>query len=90
MGDTPGQRAYLKNSTKQSRSSCRLEFPRPSNSTRGAHAVDIKIAYGYRYYVGATAVTARLLDESVIKDPTTVPSDPSRAPEQGKRRVLLR
>jgi hypothetical protein len=67
-----------------------LEFPRPSNSTKGAHAVDIKIAGGDRYYVRATAVTARLLDESVIKDPTTVPSDPSRAPEQGKRRVLLR
>jgi hypothetical protein len=67
-----------------------LEFPRPSNSTRGAHAVDIRIAGGDKYYVRATAVTARLLDESVKKDPTTVPSDPSRAPEQGKRRVLLR
>lgn len=67
-----------------------LEFPRPSNSTKGAHAVDIRIASGDKYYVRATAVTARLLDESLLKDPTTVPSDPSRAPEQGKRRVLLR
>jgi hypothetical protein len=66
-----------------------LEFPRPSNSTKGAHAVDIKIANGDKYYVRATAVSARILDESILKDPTTVPPDPSRAPEQGKRRVLL-
>jgi hypothetical protein len=64
-----------------------LEFPRPSNSTKGAHAVDIRIADGDKYYVRATAVSARILDESILKDPTTVPPDPSRAPEQGKRRV---
>jgi hypothetical protein len=65
-----------------------LEFPRPSNSTQGVHNVEVKIAGGDKYYVRPTGVTVPLPDDSVLKDPTTVPSDPSRAPEQGKRRVL--
>jgi hypothetical protein len=67
-----------------------LEFPRPSNSTRGEHGVEIRIAGGDNYFVRATGVSALLPHDSVLKDPTTVPSDPSRAPEQGKRRVLIR
>jgi len=65
-----------------------LEFPRPSNSTQGVHNVEVKIAGGDKYYVRPTGVTVPLPDDSVLKDPTTVPSDPSRSPEQGKRRVL--
>lgn len=65
-----------------------LEFPRPSNSTQGVHNVEVKIAGGDKYYVRPTGVTVPLPDDSVLKDPTTVPSDPSRTPEQGKRRVL--
>jgi len=67
-----------------------LEFPRPSNSTRGEHGVEIRIADGDNYHVRATGVSALLPDDSVLNDPMTVPSDPSRAPEQGKRRVLTR
>jgi hypothetical protein len=65
-----------------------LEFPRPSNSTQGMHGVEVRIAGGEKYYVRPTGVSVPLPDDSVLKDPTTVPSDPSRAPEQGKRRVL--
>jgi hypothetical protein len=65
-----------------------LEFPRPSNSTQGVHSVEVKIAGGEKYYVRPTGVTVPLPDDSVLKDLTTVPSDPSRTPEQGKRRVL--
>ncbi len=67
-----------------------LEFPRPSNSTQGVHGVEVRIAGGDKYYVRPTGVTVPLPDDSVLKDPTTVPSDPSRAPEQGNRRVLTR
>jgi hypothetical protein len=66
-----------------------LEFPRPSNSTRGEHSVEIRIAGRDNYYVRPTGVSVALPDDSVLKDPTTVPSDPSRAPVQGKRRVLM-
>jgi len=65
-----------------------LEFPRPSNATKGEHALDIKIAGGDNYFIRSTGVSVRLPDELILKDPTTVPSDPSRAPEQGKRRIL--
>lgn len=65
-----------------------LEFPRPSNSTQGMHGIEVRIAGGDKYYVRSTGVTVPLPDDSVLKDPTTVPSDPSRAPEQGNRRVL--
>ncbi|HMF52860.1 MAG TPA: hypothetical protein VK593_00825 [Edaphobacter sp.] len=66
-----------------------LEFSRPSNSTQGAHSVQIKIAGGNSNFIRSTGVSALLPDDAVLNDPTTVPSDPSRAPEQGKRRVLL-
>lgn len=65
-----------------------LEFPRPSNSTRGTHGVEVRISGGDNYYVRPTGVSMLLPDDSVLKDPTTVPSDPSRAPEQGKRRIM--
>jgi hypothetical protein len=65
-----------------------LEFPRPSNATKGEHAVETKIAGGDSYYIRSTGVSVRLPDEFILKDPTTVPSDPTRAPEQGKRRIL--
>lgn len=66
-----------------------LEFPLPANSTKGEHSIQVKIADGERYFVRATGVSAPVPDASILKDPNTVPSDPSRTPEQGKRRVLV-
>jgi len=54
-----------------------VEFPRPSNSTRGD-------------FIRPSGISVPIRDPALLADPTTVPSDPSHAPEQGQRRILLK
>jgi hypothetical protein len=64
-----------------------VEFPRPSNSTAGKHNMQVKV--GKDDYVVLTAgVSVPIPDPALMSDPTTVPSDPSRSPEQGPRKPL--
>ena len=66
-----------------------VEFPRPSNSTPGQHGMDIKIAKG-SYLIRAAGVSMPVPDAALMADPTTVPSDPSRTPEQGSRKPVTK
>lgn len=65
-----------------------VEFPRPSNSTKGDHDMRIKIAKGGNDFIRPSGISVPMPDPAVLADPTTVPSDPSHAPEQGQRRIM--
>ena len=65
-----------------------VEFPRPSNSTKGEHDMRIKIAKSGDDFIRVSGISIPLPDPALLADPTTVPSDPSHAPEQGQRRIL--
>jgi VWFA-related protein len=65
-----------------------VEFPRPYNSTAGAHELEVKVDRGNDLFVRASGVSVPILDPALLADPSTVRSDPSRAPQQGTRRIL--
>jgi len=65
-----------------------LEFPRATNSTKGEHDMRIKVERGESLFIRPSGISIPLSDPALMKDPTTVPSDPSLAPEEGKRRIL--
>jgi len=64
-----------------------VEFPRPANSTSGKHAMNVQVAKG-NYFVRPAGISVPIPDPALLADPTTVPSDPSRTPEQGTRKPL--
>ncbi len=65
-----------------------VEFPRPSNSTKGEHDMRMKIAKGGNDFIRPSGISVPMPDPAVLADPTTVPSDPTHAPEQGQRHPL--
>ncbi|HEY6414037.1 MAG TPA: hypothetical protein VIX42_10135 [Edaphobacter sp.] len=65
-----------------------VEFPRPANSSAGEYGMAVKIDKSNDLFIRAAGISFPVPDAAVRADPTTVPSDPSRAPEIGKRRVL--
>ncbi len=64
-----------------------VEFPRASNTTAGFHGLDVAIEKS-NAFIRAAGISVPVADPRVLADPTTVPSDPSLAPEMGKRRIL--
>ena len=64
-----------------------LEFPRPVNSTAGSHDIVVTLDKT-KAFIRPSGISIPLPDPAILADPTTVPSDPSRAPQMGKRRVL--
>jgi hypothetical protein len=62
-----------------------VEFPRPANSTAGSHDIRVTIAKGEGNFIRSSGISVPLPNAAVLKDPTTVPSDPSLTPEQGSR-----
>jgi hypothetical protein len=65
-----------------------VEFPRPSNSTAGAHDMRVRITKGEDAFVRPSGISIPLPDPALEKDPTTVHADTAVAPEQGNRRIL--
>jgi hypothetical protein len=64
-----------------------VEFPRPSNEKAGRHGLLVKVDRG-GYFIRPAGITFPLMDPAVLADPTTVASDPSKAPTMGSRRPL--
>jgi hypothetical protein len=64
-----------------------VEFPRPSNSTAGAHGMEVKIDKSI-YLIRPSGVSMPLPDPVLMTDPTTIQAGPSQAPEQGTRKVM--
>ena len=67
-----------------------VEFPRPRNSTKGEHDMRIKIAKAGNDFIRPSGISVPMPDPALLADPTTVPSDPSHAPEQGQRHVMAK
>lgn len=65
-----------------------VEFPRPSNSTAGAHDMRVKIAKGEDLFVRPSGISIPLPDPELEKDPSTIHADTAVAPEQGNRPIL--
>ncbi|HXC96640.1 MAG TPA: hypothetical protein VNU92_13155 [Edaphobacter sp.] len=65
-----------------------VEFPRPSNSTPGAHGMEVRIAGEPIDFIRSAGVSMPIPDPKLLADPTTVSVGPSRAPEQGTRRDI--
>lgn len=64
-----------------------VEFPRPANATSGVHSQEVRIAKG-NYFIRPAGSSFPIPDPAVLADPTTVKSDPSLTPEQGKRKPM--
>jgi len=64
-----------------------VEFPRPANSTEGMHTQEMRIANS-KDFIRPSGVSYPIPDPSVLADPTTVPSDPSRTPVVGTRKPM--
>jgi hypothetical protein len=64
-----------------------VEFPRPANSTVGLHSQEMRIAKS-KDFIRPSGVSYPIPDPSVLADPTTVPSDPSRTPVVGTRKPM--
>jgi hypothetical protein len=66
-----------------------VEFPRPSNSTAGKHDMQVRVGKN-DYLIRTAGVSVPIPDAALMSDPTTVPSDPSRSPEQGPRKSVTK
>jgi hypothetical protein len=64
-----------------------VEFPRPFHSKGGEHTLMVTIDKSDAF-VRSSGITVPIADPAVLADPTTVPSDPTRTPEYGNRRIL--
>jgi hypothetical protein len=64
-----------------------LEFPRTDNAPAGLHTIDVTIGNS-NAVIRSTGISVPITDPRILADPTTVPSDPSHAPQLGKRRIL--
>jgi hypothetical protein len=66
-----------------------VEFPRPANSTPGDHGMEVRVGKS-DYFIRAAGISVPIPDAALMADPTTVPSDPSRAPEMGTRKPMTK
>ena len=66
-----------------------VEFPSPANATSGQHGMNVKVAKS-NYFIRPAGISVPIPDTALLADPTTVPSDPSRTPEQGTRKPMTK
>ena len=64
-----------------------VEFPRPANATLGRHVKEVRIAHSTDF-IRPAGISVPIADAAVVNDPTTVPSDPSRTPVVGTRKLM--
>ena len=66
-----------------------VDFPRPANATAGRHVIEIQVQKSAAF-VRPAGISVPIADPATLADPTTVPSDATLAPVQGKRVPLPR
>ena len=64
-----------------------IEFPRPDNLSRGPHSIGVKLAKTHAF-VRPSGLTVPIADPELLADPTTIHSDPMKAPDVGSRHIL--
>jgi hypothetical protein len=77
----------LKEFTQMVRERYILEFPRGKNEEPGVHTLEVSLG-GSKLYIRASGISVPVASEDEVKGPNTVPTDPSREPIVGKRRVI--
>jgi hypothetical protein len=65
-----------------------VEFPRPVATIGGHYSLDITISTRAEAFIRPTGSEFPTDDPAILNDPTTVPSDLSRTPELGNRKIL--
>jgi hypothetical protein len=64
-----------------------VEFPHPVDTMGGEHGMEITIEKSDAIAL-PTGIAIPVDDPAILKDPTTVPLDPSSAPQMGKKKVM--
>lgn len=65
-----------------------VEFPRPARGSPGEHSLQVRIAKSHDM-IRPAGISVPIQDANVLADPSTVPVDPSTAPEFGTRKILV-
>jgi hypothetical protein len=65
-----------------------LEFPRANNEEAGHHTMQVTYRKRNNFYIMSSGISVPVATEDEIKGAGTIPVDPSRAPAEGKRKVL--
>ena len=79
----------LKEFTKILRERYILEFPRAVNEEAGIHTLDVSYRNRSNLYIVSSGITVPIASDDEKRGANTIPEDPSRAPTEGTRRVLL-
>jgi hypothetical protein len=79
----------LKEFTKILRERYILEFPRSVNEEAGIHLLDVSYRNKSNLYIVSSGITVPIASDDEKRGANTIPEDPSRAPTEGSRRVLL-
>jgi hypothetical protein len=79
----------LKEFTQMLRERYILEFPRATNEEAGIHTLAVTYRKKSNLYIAAAGITVPIASEEERKGANTIQSDPSRAPTEGDRKVLL-
>jgi len=65
-----------------------VEFPRPVTTVGGNHSLEVTISARRDAFIRPAGSKFPTDDPSILNDPTTIPSDVSRTPQFGDRKVL--
>jgi len=65
-----------------------VEFPRPVTTVGGHYNMDITISRRRQAFIRPAGAEVPTDDPAILNDPTTVPSDLSRTPQLGNRKIL--
>jgi hypothetical protein len=79
----------LKEFTQMLRERYILEFPRAPNEEAGVHTLAVSYRKKGNLYIAAAGITVPIASEEERKGANTIQEDPSKAPTEGDRKVLL-
>jgi hypothetical protein len=79
----------LKEFTQMVRERYILEFPRATDEEAGLHTLAVSYRKKGNFYIAATGISVPIASDDEKKGTNTIQGDPSRAPTEGDRKVLL-
>lgn len=79
----------LKEFTRTVRERYILEFSRSRDQRGGVHSLQVSYLKRNNYYLVSSGIAVPVASDDEIKGANTVPTDPSKSPVEGNRRVLL-
>jgi hypothetical protein len=79
----------LKEFTQMLRERYILEFPRSPNEEAGVHTLAVSYRKKGNLYIASAGITVPIASEEERKGANTIQEDPSKAPTEGDRKVLL-